>query len=386
MPLPKPRTGESQNDFISRCMGNEEIKRDFGSGSKQAQAVCFSQFKKNKQMSQIKLNYQVPIKIVELSSQGETGVTDFLIQGIAINSTLTDNKHKFLGEELEKASNTLNDVPLLKDHENMVDSIVGRVVHSEFNSVEENILFRARINNTESGKHIKELIKSGDLNTVSIGANVERLDEEDGVFIPRGIIFKELSLVAVPADDDAKFSFKGGDFQLALKEAYKTINQKSYSSFDESNLVTENKLNKKEKQMKEDNKSKLTEQEEEVKEPEKEEETKEEEKEDSEVKTEVEALSKSVKAQSNLIAQLISEMKIKSADVDEEKPEKESEAPAEEEKSEPEPKTETKEAETESEEKADEETEEEEEVNVDEKSGFKIVRSYNSFTVLRNKY
>lgn len=46
MPLPKPNEEESKDEFVSRCMSNESVKQDFGSGSKQAQAVCISQWEK----------------------------------------------------------------------------------------------------------------------------------------------------------------------------------------------------------------------------------------------------------------------------------------------------------------------------------------------------
>jgi hypothetical protein len=46
-----------------------------------------------------------------------------------------------------------------------------------------------------------------------VGAQVKEIDEEEGVLIPKGITFKELSLVAVPADPNATFN-------TALTEAW----------------------------------------------------------------------------------------------------------------------------------------------------------------------
>lgn len=48
MPLPSPRGDEARNDFISRCMDNESVKRDFGAGTEQAQAVCIRQWRQSK--------------------------------------------------------------------------------------------------------------------------------------------------------------------------------------------------------------------------------------------------------------------------------------------------------------------------------------------------
>jgi len=45
MPLPKPRKGQSQDDFINACMGSEVMKKDYPD-NKQRLAVCFSQFRR----------------------------------------------------------------------------------------------------------------------------------------------------------------------------------------------------------------------------------------------------------------------------------------------------------------------------------------------------
>lgn len=177
------------------------------------------------------LEYNIPIiESVEVNNE-------FIIQGIAINETITSNGHQFIAEELEKATSTLKGVPLLKDHENRVDAIVGRVVYSEFNNSLNNIMFKAKV----IDKQMKEMIKDGRLNSVSVGAAVEELEESDnGSIIPRGITFKELSLVAVPADS-------GATFGVALMEAYNKMHEadrdekenkkeepKSHSSEDDS--------------------------------------------------------------------------------------------------------------------------------------------------------
>lgn len=51
MPLPTPRDGEADKEFISRCMGDEVVKSDYGAGSKQAVAVCYSQLRRSKRSS-----------------------------------------------------------------------------------------------------------------------------------------------------------------------------------------------------------------------------------------------------------------------------------------------------------------------------------------------
>lgn len=43
-PLPKPKKGESKNDFISRCMSNNAMEREFP--KKQRLAVCHNQWRR----------------------------------------------------------------------------------------------------------------------------------------------------------------------------------------------------------------------------------------------------------------------------------------------------------------------------------------------------
>ena len=151
----------------------------------------------------IKLSFNVPIT--------EAGIldNDFVIQGVAINATTTGNNHKFLAEELRKSASTLMGVPLLVDHRNEVSAIKGRVTLGEFDEQNSRINFKAKVLDSD----IKRMVKEGLINSVSIGAAVREIEEQDDVLIPRGIVFKELSLVAVPADG-------GATFTTALQEAY----------------------------------------------------------------------------------------------------------------------------------------------------------------------
>ena len=45
MPIPNPKKSEKEGDFVSRCMGDETMNKDFPD-QKQRAAVCYSQFKK----------------------------------------------------------------------------------------------------------------------------------------------------------------------------------------------------------------------------------------------------------------------------------------------------------------------------------------------------
>lgn len=47
MPIPKPNDGESQDKFISRCMGNDTMNADYPDNEQRA-AICYSSWKDTK--------------------------------------------------------------------------------------------------------------------------------------------------------------------------------------------------------------------------------------------------------------------------------------------------------------------------------------------------
>jgi len=129
---------------------------------------------------------------------------DFLIKGVAINETTTLNNVKYISEELEKAAPSFRNVPILLDHRNEIRNIVGRTTEGVvFNSAFRRIDFEGKI----MDKNIQEMIKDGRIQSVSIGAKVEDLiEEEDGSMRAVGIKGLEISLVAVPGDTQANLA------------------------------------------------------------------------------------------------------------------------------------------------------------------------------------
>jgi len=48
MPLPKPKKGEKEQDFINRCVGDSIMKKEFPD-REQRIGVCYSQWRNHKQ-------------------------------------------------------------------------------------------------------------------------------------------------------------------------------------------------------------------------------------------------------------------------------------------------------------------------------------------------
>lgn len=279
------------------------------------------------------LEYSVPIK----NSAEIDG--EFMIEGIAINETTTSNGHTFIGDELRSSAKTLIGVPLLKDHINSVDKIVGRVKNANFDETMRNIPFKAMVKDMK----MKQMIQEGLITDVSVGAHVLPKDieeTEDGQIIPHNIIFKELSLVGVGADP-------GANFTKALNNAWS--NHKSQSTNVEQTIERGNNT------MSEETKSEIVESVEVT---------------EAKVDETEKVNFKEFEDRFNAIEERIK--KLEEADVDEVKEETETE----------EPKEETKE---ESEEESIEESEEEESEDEIEEN-YKIVEGHKSFSLERLKY
>lgn len=59
MPMPTPNKGESQKDFISRCMGNPTMVKDYKKQNQRA-AICYSQWaKKSTKQEALASNYSL---------------------------------------------------------------------------------------------------------------------------------------------------------------------------------------------------------------------------------------------------------------------------------------------------------------------------------------
>ena len=169
------------------------------------------------------LNFVVPINNAFKRKDGE-----FMIEGIAINATTTRNGVKYTTEELTPAAKSLIGKPILKDHNNSVDAIVGRTTNAFFDTTAEQIKFEGRI--VDEG--IQSKIQKGLITNVSVGAMVQEVNREemedgsDGALVAKGIDFVELSLVAVPADP-------GAGFENALQEMYDLKESKTESLSEE---------------------------------------------------------------------------------------------------------------------------------------------------------
>ncbi len=182
------------------------------------------------------LEFYVPIE--ENFLEGD----EFLIKGVAINETTTLNNVKYVAEELMKAAPTFRNVPILLDHKNEVKNIVGRTTERvNFNPTYSRIDYEARI----MDKDIREMIRDGRIQNVSIGAKVDDLIEEtDGSMKAIGIRGLEISIVAVPGDTQSSLG-------QALQDCYHL--KEIAMSEDDEDEIEDSELNQEEDDMAEEN-------------------------------------------------------------------------------------------------------------------------------------
>lgn len=214
-----PKKFEDMVSAIKATLKKDNPKMDEKTLSSKAYAMATSQWKKmtGKAPSREKLKdwrvleFFVPIDEKVFDEKTD----DFIIRGVAINETTTLNNVKYVADELQKSAESFRNVPILLDHKNEVKNIVGRTTANvNFNSVGRRIDFEGKI----MDKDIREMIKDGRIQNVSIGAKVDDLLEEaDGSKKAVGIKGLEISLVAVPGDNQANLA-QAIDYGFHLKE------------------------------------------------------------------------------------------------------------------------------------------------------------------------
>jgi len=210
MPIPTPKSGESKDKFISRCMGSDIMNSEFPD-QKQRAGVCYSQWrKKGESMDEMKkpaLTYARPISIIESKTEDKK----LFIKGVAIDVGISRNNVDYTPNVLRAAAQSLIGKPLMLNHEDHdVRNIVGKVVEAEFDG--KNVPFKAEIDKSESW--LVNKLQNGYIDKVSIGADTidengihyDPVPDDDGIIRPTGIEFLELSLVPIPGVPNASIN------------------------------------------------------------------------------------------------------------------------------------------------------------------------------------
>jgi len=177
-------------------------------------------------LTNVELNFTAPLTILETSlvspgtnADEATPCKNHLhVRGVAINETTSRNGVTYTSANLQPAAESLRNKPILKDHNNTVDSIVGRTTEEvHFSPHNKSITFEGHI----MDKKTQEMIKDGRINNVSVGAiaNLVKIESESGgepIVEATDIEFVELSLTPVPG-------VKAATITQAIAESYNKI-------------------------------------------------------------------------------------------------------------------------------------------------------------------
>jgi|GEM_PF-1033906 len=138
------------------------------------------------------------------------------VRGVALVEGKSKNGVLYLPEEMELAGETFTDVPILMDHVNSVEKLVGRTTKSQFEYRDGKavITFEGFVDHD----WIEDRLEKGILKSVSIGAHVDKLirDRASNSVIAKGIKGAEISFVGVPG-------VKGASVEMAYEPSFEEV-------------------------------------------------------------------------------------------------------------------------------------------------------------------
>lgn len=191
MPLPKPKEGESQDDFISRCMSNETMKDEYDDND-QRLAVCYSlweQDKKTEKPPDLETRV-VCLDDVELRVEGDDTplITGYAAKFNKFSEDLGGFREKIHPKAFDDVLD--NDVRALKNHD--PNLILGRTTSGTLKLNTNTVGLRFEIDppNTSTGKDTIEEIRRKDITGCSFAFSTSEDDwkyKEDGT-IERTIV------------------------------------------------------------------------------------------------------------------------------------------------------------------------------------------------------
>jgi len=218
MPIPTPRKGESQNNFISRCISAVK-KSDPDRPNKQVQAICFSKWRGEEVGEIIKENvsvkYLMPVEIKE-SIEGAARIF-----GTAITATTSRNGITYTVEGL-KDNDSLDGKNISVGHGDSPADNVAVINNTEWDGNGRN--YYAQLFNTARYPDAIEMVKNKLMQFVSIEAVVPKLIKKEGKVIAQNPEFLGLAFVKNPGVREASAALQGESFGFALEEAFTTKN------------------------------------------------------------------------------------------------------------------------------------------------------------------
>jgi HK97 family phage prohead protease len=225
MPIPKPKAGESESDFMSRCMSNDAMQAEHPDRDQRV-AVCLSSFRPKKEepeMSDLETleveetkfedgTLDVQAEIKAMPDEEESGV--FSGYGSIFGNKDLGNDVVVQGAFAKSiASRGAKGVKLLYQHK--ADEPIG--VFDEIIEDKRGLRVKGRLAmGTQRGREVYELMKMGALDGLSIGFRVDTkgydYDERGKRRMLKEVDLLEISAVTFPMNPRARVAqVKGAD-------------------------------------------------------------------------------------------------------------------------------------------------------------------------------
>ena len=193
-------------------------------------------------LNDVTVHYHVPI-ITEAAKLTEMGIPQKELDSLekegklpfkfmALYATTSWNMTKFLPEEIgsKKTVMSLRDRPILKDHVNEVDMLVGRTLNYSYYDKDEEKLFGT---GWVSDEGVKEKITDKRLRNMSIGAHVDQMTrltdddgEDTGVMEAHGIEILEMSFTPVEGVTGA--GIVNNSLEAAILESFDAFHAENF--------------------------------------------------------------------------------------------------------------------------------------------------------------
>ena len=197
MPIPSPKRGESEDDFVSRCMGNDVMVEDFPD-QKQRVAVCFDSFRDNtkhgkKEKKKVKSN-MITFKAETGKSRKEkfNGIEHLVIPVVALvegvlHSANSEQPELALASEFGKAPAGWNGRPVTINHPEVRGEKVSANSPEILETEQIGQLFNTKLSDkklkTEAWINVERASELGD----EIEATVQRLLDGEVVEVSTGL-------------------------------------------------------------------------------------------------------------------------------------------------------------------------------------------------------
>jgi HK97 family phage prohead protease len=229
MPIPKPTKDEKQDDFISRCMGDDVMVKDYPD-EKQRAAICYSQWDKKEAKSKSEEDIELrTFDVIELRiDQGENQKP--VIKGYAaVFNQLSEDLGGFREQVAPGAfKDTIarDDIRALFNHD--PNYVLGRTKNRTLRLIEDEKGLAIEIDppDTQWSRDLQESIRRGDITQMSFGfrAVKDEWSQADKKMPIRTLIenwLRDVSPVTFPAYPQT--SVKVRDYLNALSTSEKEL-------------------------------------------------------------------------------------------------------------------------------------------------------------------